>query len=193
MNGPLLLLGGTFDPPHLGHLILAACAQDQFGGAPVRFLPAGLQYRKGYAHSPAETRLAMLRLALEGAVGFDVDERDLWREGPTYTVDTLRGLHAEGERNLVLLLGADALADLPHWREPGEIVRLARLAVAPRPGAPPPEPPAGTAVTPVDMPGFAISSSLIQQRVAEGKGIRYLVPDAVEGYIREQGLYREGR
>ena len=172
--------------------VLAECARVQFGAERVRFLPAGLQYRKERPHSPASVRLAMLRLAIEGNAAFAIDERELRREGPTYTVDTLEALHADGERELVLLLGADALADLPRWRSPERILALATLAVAPRPGREEAPPATEVPFTPVEMPGLGISSTLIRARVAAGRSIRYLVPEAVRAYIERERLYREG-
>jgi nicotinate-nucleotide adenylyltransferase len=189
---PLIVLGGTFDPPHLGHLVLAECAAHQFGG-PVVFMPAGDPWRKTAAESaprdvsPAGHRLAMTRLAIEGNSAFRLDDREARRDGPTYTVDTLRELHEDGYRNIVLILGADALDDLPNWQSPAEIRALATLAVAPRDESGPAR---ATGVVTIDMPPLAISSTHIRERVAAGKPIRYLVPPVVETYIVEQQLYR---
>lgn len=190
MTEPLVLLGGTFDPPHVGHLILAACAAHQFG-APVTFMPAGDPWRKtdgpGVREvSPAAERLAMTRLAIDGDAAFRLDERETRRSGPTYTADTLEELHAEGNGNLVLILGADALDDLPNWHEPDRIRALATLAVAPRLGASARE---QSAIV-IDMPPVAVSATGIRERVAAGKPIRYLVPQVVETYIRTRSLYR---
>ena len=193
------VLGGTFDPPHVGHLVLGECARVQLGLERVAFMPAGDPWRKaGRDVSAAGHRLAMTRLAIEGNPTFRLDAREVERIGPTYTVDTLRELHAQGVDDVVLILGGDALADMPAWREPDVIAALARLAVAPTGAdgdagerawlaaqigldAPP--------VT-VGMPPLPVSSTLVRERVREGRPIRYLVPDAVEAYIREHGLYR---
>lgn len=188
-RGPLLVLGGTFDPPHIGHLVLAECARVQFGAEQVRFLPAGHQYRKQSPHSPAGVRLAMLELATAGNPAFVIDPRETERPGPTYTVDTLAELHAEGERDIVLLLGADALSDIPRWKDPERIAALARLAVAPRTGAQQ-VPALEFSFTSVDMPALDVSSTSIRDRVAAGRPIRYLVPDGVESFIRRESLYR---
>ena len=127
----MVLLGGTFDPPHIGHLLAGECARWQFGARQVVFVPAGDPYRKaGRPVSPAADRLAMTRLAILHNDAFVVDDREVRRPGPTYTVDTLREYHASGERDLVLVLGVDALADMPNWKEPAEMARLARIAVA---------------------------------------------------------------
>ncbi len=194
-SGPLLLIGGTFDPPHIGHLVLAECARAQFAAERTVFLPAGDPWRKtGMGEqtvSAAAHRLAMTRLAIEDSPAFAVDAREVERAGPSYTAETLEALHSEGETDLVLVLGADALHDMPQWKQPERIRELARVAVAPRAG--------GTAVAIsqaqailVDMPVIGISSTGIRARVAAGKPIRYLVPAAVEAYIREHALYCTG-
>lgn len=217
----IALLGGTFDPPHIGHLFLAECARLQFAAQSVRFLPAGDPYKKsastglpaasGQPPTASHHRLAMLRLAIAGNPHFVVDDREIRRPGPSYTVDTLEELHAEGHTNLILLLGADALADLPTWKHPGRIFELATIAVAPKPWqlhAPTDEPPspagpeAGSGVSAgaptglrspltIAMPPLAISSTLIRARVARGQPIRYLLPDPVETYIRTHNLYAQ--
>lgn len=199
-GGRIALLGGTFDPPHIGHLVLGECVRSQFDCERVLFVPAGDPYRKtgtdteenrraGVASpravTPGAVRLEMVRLAIAGNPHFAADGREVGRAGPSYTIDTLRELRAEGCEDLVLVLGSDALADLPNWREPGEIKRLARIAVAEK------EP--GAAIGPferVDMPLLGISSTGIRARVAAGKPIRYLVPEAVREFIEREGLYR---
>lgn len=194
---PIGLLGGTFDPPHVGHLVLGECARVQLGLDRVCFMPAGDPWRKaGRDVSSPTHRLAMTNLAIAGNPHFDLDEREVERIGPTYTVDTLRALHAQGLDDIVLILGSDALADMPAWREPDVITVLARLAVAPK-GADQSEqawlaaqaglrePP-----IPVDMPPLPVSSTLVRERVRARLPIRYLVPEAVEEYIRLHGLYR---
>jgi nicotinate-nucleotide adenylyltransferase len=197
-SGPLAILGGTFDPPHIGHLVLAECVGAQFAAKEVRFVPAGEPYRKTGVDTPenrasaviarpvtpAQHRLAMTRLAVAGNATFVVDDREVRRAGPTYTVDTLAELHAEGHSELILVLGSDALADLPNWRAPGRIRELARVVIAAKDGA---VLPGGETV--VEMPQLRISSTEIRQRVREGRPVRYLVPESVEAYIREQGLY----
>lgn len=186
----LLVMGGTFDPPHLGHLVLAECARWQFGCERVLFIPAGEPYLKtaaGRAVTPAGMRLEMVRLATAENPAFVVDDREVRRPGPTYTVETLEELAQEGRGELVLVLGADAAAGFGSWREPGRIRELARVVVAPK---------GELAVPPgfdvVRMPRLEVSSSLIRERVRAGEPIRYLVPAAVEGFIFERGLYRSG-
>ncbi len=194
---PIGLLGGTFDPPHLGHLVLGECARVQLGLDRVYFMPAGDPWRKaGRGVSSATHRLAMTHLAIADNPDFHLDEREVERIGPTYTVDTLREMHVQGLDEVVLILGSDALADMPAWREPDVITALARLAVAPK-GADESEQAwlaaqAGLreAPIPIDMPPLPVSSTLVRDRVRLGVPIRYLVPEAVEAYIDLHGLYR---
>jgi len=186
------LLGGSFDPVHLGHLIAAARAAEALELERVLFVPCARQPLKAAGPvASAAHRLAMLELAVAGQPGFVVEPLELNRPGPepSYTVDTLRALHARcpGER-LVLLLGADAAADLPRWRAVDEVVRLAEVAALTRPGAG--EPAAGLVRHVVAMPAIEISASEIRARCLAGKSIRYLVPDAVADYIDTEHLYR---
>ncbi|MCE7926935.1 MAG: nicotinate-nicotinamide nucleotide adenylyltransferase, partial [Chloroflexi bacterium CFX7] len=126
-----MLVGGTFDPPHVGHLLMAECARWQSAAREARFIPAGDPYRKaGREVSSAGHRLAMTRLAILHNDAFTVDDREVRRSGPSYTVDTLEEYHAEGERDLALVIGIDALADMPAWKTPARIGELARLLVA---------------------------------------------------------------
>lgn len=193
-----LLLGGTFDPPHIGHLVLAECARAQFGVDVATFLPAGDPWRKtGSAGmlepltsrqvTPASIRLEMVRLAVEGNPRLRVDDREIRRPGPSYTVDTLAELRNEGYTSIILVLGADALADMENWKEPARIRELATLAVAPK-GGPKPQLPAGAIE--VEMPLIGVSSTDIRARVASGRPVRYLVPPPVEEFITRHGLYR---
>ncbi|MEX0891859.1 MAG: nicotinate-nucleotide adenylyltransferase [Gemmatimonadota bacterium] len=184
------LLGGTFDPPHIGHLIAAREALERLGLDRVAFLPAAVPpHKTGSPISPAAHRLAMLRAAVAGEARFEIEEAELDRTGPSYTVDTLRALRtAAPGTDLVLLLGADQHAELSTWREPAAVRELARLVVIVRAG----EVPDG-AVERLDMPRIDISSTLVRERVARGLSVRWLVPGAVEQYIEDQGLYRTGR
>lgn len=195
----IAVLGGTFDPPHIGHLVLGECVATQFACDRVLFVPAGDPYRKtgtdtpenrkaavrGRTVSPGALRLRMVELAVVGNERFVADGREVRRTGPSYTVDTLRELQSEGHEEIVLVLGSDALGDLPNWREPGEIRRLARIVVAEK------EPGAETGgFERVEMPLLRISSTVIRERVAKGQPIRYLLPEAVREFVEEQGLYR---
>ncbi len=204
-TGPLIVFGGTFDPPHYAHLLAAECARTQFRAKTVLFVIAGDPYHKrvesGAAFSsqvaertggvsPARHRLAMLKRAIAANGGFAIDERELRRDGPSYTVDTLESLAGEpwAENGMVLLLGADSGADFWRWRAPQRILELATVAVVAKPGvARVPEPPLPH--VDVAMPPLAISSSLVRARVAAGLPIRYLVPDGVAEYIAAEGLY----
>lgn len=195
------VMGGTFDPIHLAHLILAEQARVFLGLDRVLFVPAGAPWRKADRRiAPVADRVAMVRAALAGDPYFEVSLIESERRGPSYTVDTLSVLQRQlgPQAELHFILGQDALADLPNWREPTRIVQLARLAVAARPGCPPPDPTALERAVPgireridvVPMPQVDISSTDIRRRVAQGISIRFLVPAAVEAYITAHGLYR---
>ncbi len=193
------VLGGTFDPVHLGHLILAEAAREQLALARVLFVPAGQPWRKaGRSIASAEDRLAMLRLSVEGNPAFEVSTLELERAGPTYTVDTLEMLREmHGGAELYFVMGVDALLDLPNWHEPQRILELATPAVARRPGQPDQAAPAEERMAGLsrrlvwlEMPLIEISASGVRERVRRGLSIRYLVPEGVAVYIRERGLYR---
>ncbi|HLF77691.1 MAG TPA: nicotinate-nucleotide adenylyltransferase [Dehalococcoidia bacterium] len=191
-------LGGTFDPPHVGHLILAEVAREQLGLSKVLFIPAGDPWRKADREvSPAQHRLAMTRLAIEGNEAFEVDDCEIKREGATYTVDTLRELRArlQPDDEIVFLAGEDALADMPRWKDPAGIAAAARLAIAPRSDADLPEglPFDTKQLLRVDMPYVDISSTGLRERARKGLSLRYQVPPAVDAYIRENGLYSSSR
>jgi len=190
------LFGGTFDPPHLGHLVLAEWARARLGLDRVVFMPAGTPpHKRGRRLTDAAHRLAMTRLAVRGNPAFSVSGLEARRVGPSFTVDTLQHFHARqpGAR-LYLLMGADSLADFPSWRGPGEIARLATLVVAARPG--PADPAQGAVargrVVMLDNPLVAISSSALRSRARAGRSLRYLVPDAVAAYVARHGLYGRG-
>ncbi|HEX5140162.1 MAG TPA: nicotinate-nucleotide adenylyltransferase [Dehalococcoidia bacterium] len=188
------VLGGTFDPIHIGHLILAEQAREQVALDRVLFIPAGDPWRKaGRDIAPAQHRLAMTKLAIEGVDEFAVDDCEVRREGPTYTVDTLRELRAriDEDDELFFILGEDALADLPHWHNPSQIADYACIVVAPREGADAPEslPFDPVSIVRIEMPYIALTASDLRQRVRLGRSLRFMVPVAVERYIEEQGLY----
>jgi nicotinate-nucleotide adenylyltransferase len=193
------ILGGTFDPAHIGHQVLAEQAREQLRLDRVLWVPAGDPWRKGsVAVTAGEHRLAMVRLAIAGNEAFEVITTELDRPGPTYTVDTLNeldGEYAAGE--LIFLLGLDALFDLPNWHRPAELIRLALLGVAQR-GDQHPEaeelerllPGLSGRVRWVEMPRLDISGTELRRRAAEGRALRYLVPPNVAAYIQEHHLYR---
>ena len=192
------ILGGTFDPVHIAHLVLAQAALEQLALDQVLFIPAGEPWRKSHrAITDASHRLAMLELAIEGNDGFGISDIEVRRDGPTYTADTLASLAGERlDDAFWFIVGADALADLPNWHEPERIVRHAMLAVAPRDAqevnvaALSIEGLTADRIAQFDAPRLAISSTDIRERVASARGIRYLVPDAVREYIEGHGLYR---
>ena len=194
------VLGSAFNPPHLGHLALAQEALWQLGLSEVVLMPTGDAPHKRIVDDPGrELRLAMTRLAAADDPRFSVSTLEVERGGPSYTVDTLRELHekAPGD-DLTFIVGGDMAHSLPTWREPAEVVRLARLGVAEREGLARADilerlaevPGAPERVDFFDLPRVDVSSSLIRRRVAGGRPIRYLVPDAVAGYIAQRGLYR---
>ena len=199
------VLGGTFDPPHVGHLLLAEEARLALGLGQVLFTPAGGPWRKaGQELSPREDRLAMVRLAVADNPHFAVSALEIEREGPSYTAETLAALRDQfgPETELFFIMGADSLADFPHWRQPQRILELARLAVAERPEPEDVPLEEGLAddlaramrerVVWLDMPRIDISSTAVRDRVRRGLSIRCWVPPAVEEYIRQHGLYVGG-
>ena len=187
------IFGGTFDPPHVGHLALAECARERLRLDEVRFVPAGRPpHKSGGRITSAAERVAMARLAVRGNAAFTVSTHETRRQGPSFTIETLRHVAAGALRTrLFLLIGADSLDDFASWREPEAILRLATLVVAGRPGVPRAgrrRPRRGPVH--LDNPEIAVSSSLVRARVRAGRSVRYLVPDAVSAYIARHGLYR---
>lgn len=186
------LFGGTFDPPHLGHLVLASEVCDALALDRVLWVPSAEHpFKRGQVRTPAATRLAMVRAAIQGDPRFEASDIELRREGVSYTVDTLRqlkGLHPDAE--LFLLAGADVVREMPAWREPHEVARLARVVAITRSGDGLPE---GLPLpaTPVSVTRLDVSATEIRRRVAAGETIRYLVPDPVRALIEDGGLYRE--
>jgi nicotinate-nucleotide adenylyltransferase len=196
------LFGGTFDPPHNGHLIVAQDAALALSLDRVLFMPAAQPPHKlGRAMSPAALRADMLELAIAGNPLFALSSLELQREGPSYTIETLASLTAqEPGVTWTLLLGADQYAEFETWRQPGAIRRLARIAVLARGGGSD-----GTAATAaaglppveqlkdgdvrVQVTRIDISATQVRARVAAGQPIRYMVPVAVEQFIFEHGLY----
>lgn len=190
------ILGGTFDPVHNGHLALAAAARAQFSLDVVLFVPAGQPWRKTREITAAHHRLEMLRLAIAGVPAFGISDIELQRAGPTYTADTLDALAGERlDDEFWFIIGADALADLPNWRDPERIVRHATIAVAPRNGAALDRavaavPALAGRIEPFPLPSVDVSSTEIRRRVGTGEPIGDLVPEAVARYIAHHGLYR---
>ncbi len=194
------VLGGTFDPIHQGHLVIAEEVVTRLNLAEILFVPAGQPWLKmDYPISAAEHRVQMVRLAIAGKPGFKLSTMEIERAGPTYTVDTIAQLQVQlgAGTELFFILGWDNLNDLPQWREPSRLVKLCHLVAVPRPGYPLPDLNSLEAVIPgltsstiiLDTPEIDISASEIRNRVAQGLSISHLVPKPVDNYIREHRLY----
>jgi nicotinate-nucleotide adenylyltransferase len=192
------ILGGTFNPPHIGHLVMVQEALTQLGLDRVDLMPvARPPHKEALADPGADVRLELCRLATAGDERLGVSDLEIERGGASYTVDTLRALHdRDPEHALTFIVGGDMAYSLPSWREPEAILDLARLAVAEREDlrrediAERLEPlHSGGRVVFFDMPRIDVSSSAIRGRVAAGRPIRYLVPDAVVEAIRDGRLY----
>ena len=195
------IMGGTFDPIHIGHLACAEQAREAFGLDAVVFIPAGNPvFKKDRAVTPAADRLEMCRLATRSNPAFDVSAIEIERGGDTYTVDTLRQLRAHYPDNVELrfITGADAVASIVAWRESAAIADLARLIAVTRPGYALSEERrafiegrGNFAVDYLEVTSLAVSSSDLRRRVAAGASIRYLTMQRVFDYIREKRLYRD--
>jgi nicotinate-nucleotide adenylyltransferase len=190
------VLGSAFNPPHLGHLALAQEAFARLGLSEVVLVPTGRAPHKEIEDDPgAGVRLEMTRLAVGDDERFAVSELETAREGPSFTYRTLELLREERpDEELVFVIGSDAAAGLERWRNPERILELASLGVAERPGVERSEVEAvvervGGRAEFVDMPHIEVSSTMVRERVAAGRPIRYLVPDAVAELIYERGLY----
>ena len=191
------LFGGTFDPIHLGHLILAeqcreACRLDR-----VWLVVAGAPPHKPGGRTAVGHRLEMVRIAIAGNRALVASDIEATRPGPHYSVETLEAVHHDRpDDELFFLIGADSLHDLPHWREPHRIARLASVVVVNRPGIDAPVAdwpdfgPEARPMIPVTIPPIGIASHDLRRRLAEGRSVRYQVPRGVEAYAEAQGLYR---
>jgi nicotinate-nucleotide adenylyltransferase len=196
------ILGGTFNPPHLGHLVCAQEAYLQLGLGRVILIPARIPPHKPVDEEPGvEHRLEMCRLAVAGdEERFGVSDLEARTEGPSYTVDTLERLNAhEPDRELFLIVGADVAADFRSWHQPERVLALAKLAVAERPGTRRDaveralaEVDGGQEARFFDMPEIGISSTMLRKRARAAEPTRYLVPDAVRSYIDRHRLYGGG-
>ena len=192
------VFGGTFDPIHLGHLIVAEDARVALELDKVLFIPAGQPWFKSYRQiTDARHRLAMVRLAVEGNPAFDVTDIEIRRTGPSYTVDTLtelRGQHPHAE--FIVILGVDALREIDRWHQPRQLFEQASVVGMARPGASldlsvlnAAIPGASRRMRLLDSVLIEISGTEIRQRVTAGQSIRYRVPAAVERHIHDNGLY----
>ena len=196
MGARLGVMGGTFDPIHYGHLVTAEEAQVQFGLDGVWFVPTGKPWMKEHeVVSPAEDRYLMTVIATASNPQFRVSRMEVDRDGPTFTVDTLRGLKGElGEDvDLFFITGADALAQILTWRDVNQLFDLAHFVGCTRPGVELASPviaklPADK-ITLMEVPALAISSTNCRERVGEQEPIWYLVPDGIVQYIAKRGLY----
>jgi nicotinate-nucleotide adenylyltransferase len=183
------LFGGSFDPIHHGHLIVAQAVVEALGLEQLRFMPAREQpFKAGQHLAPPEARARMVALAIADEPRFGIERAELDRPGPSYTIDTLRILRQrEPSQRFAVLVGADAARDLPQWREADALHQLADLVVFSRAGSRPPELP--WPVRSVTVPAIEISATEIRRRVSRGLSVRYLVPDPVGEAIRADRLY----
>lgn len=195
------LMGGTFDPIHIGHLAVAEEARQVLGLDTILFVPAGHPpHKRAEAVTPTEHRVAMVELAIADNPAFELSLIEVDRPGPSYTVDTVETLAADGDR-LTIILSAETFAELPTWHEPERLFEAARVAVAPRWGYPAPDPGWLAAAFPgredrvsyLEGPRLGVSSTALRARVAAGRSIRYLVPAPVAAYIAANDLYLERR
>jgi nicotinate-nucleotide adenylyltransferase len=197
------IFGGTFDPIHYGHLLLAESCREQCQLDEIWFVPAATPpHKRTRELSPARERLAMLELAIAGHPSFRLSSLELDRGGVSYTVDTLEAIRAERPADeLFLLMGADSLRDLPTWREPARLCEQATLVVVMRHGSPAPDLATLKSLFPadqaaqvrslqIDMPVIELSSSDIRKRVAAGNSIRFRTTRAVEAFIDTHQLYK---
>jgi nicotinate-nucleotide adenylyltransferase len=189
------ILGGTFDPIHEGHLALARCAKEQFQLDKVIFIPAFIPPHKMSQRdlTPAEYRYRMVEMAIAGEAGLEVSKMELDRPEVSYTVETLRELKKQyAGAQFFLILGTDSLAEISSWREPGEIMRMAKLLVGKREGAEHFTFPKGPQVEWIQMPLFPFSSTEIRKRIREGEPVESMIPKAIQNYIRDRKLYLKG-
>lgn len=186
------ILGGTFNPPHVAHLIVAQEVREAMELDEVVLIPTSVHAFKGPASADPRHRAAMTELAVAGDPALGADRIEIQRGGVSYTVDTLRALRErEPETDWTLILGRDNLEELAQWREADALPDLAGVVVTTRAGLAAPERlPFGGRCTLVDVPSLEVSSTAVRARVASGRSIRYWVPPAVEAYIREHDLYR---
>lgn len=199
-----IIFGGTFDPVHFGHLIMARAVAEALNAHRVLLVPTAANPLKNPPLVTAQQRLEMLRLAIQGDPLFSVSACEIHRPMPTYTVDTIRLLQQEGASGMCMVVGADMLADLPQWREIEQLLTMVDMVIACRPpirtadirreitamkGQLPDTQLGRLAQNIVETPLIDISSTQIRRRIAAGLGIRYLLPDAVADYIRTESLY----
>jgi nicotinate-nucleotide adenylyltransferase len=193
------IFGGTFDPPHIGHLILAEYAREALGAAKILFVPAADPPHKDSTRTGTEQRLAMLERSIADNPHFALSLVDVERPGPHYSLDMIRILQTQYPGSeLFFLIGADSLRDLTHWHQPEQLIRLCKLAVLPRPDVKVAAdmheaklPGLAEQVVMLDTPLVDVSSTEIAARLRAGKSVRYLVPQPALDYIVANGLYRD--
>lgn len=197
------IMGGTFDPIHIGHLVAAEEARDGFELDKVVFIPSARPPHKGgVTYSSPEARLEMVRLAIQDNPSMEVSDIEINRKGLSFTIDTLHKLHEiyGGDTGLYFITGADAILEILTWKEPEALFSQCIFIAATRPGYSLDELHEALAgldagaldnVRQMEIPGLAVSSTFIRERVAAGKPFRYLVPEPVWRYIKEKGLYRD--
>ena len=196
------VLGGTFDPVHSGHIIVAEEVKNKLNLVEVIFVPAGQPWLKvDRPVTPAEHRLQMLHLALADIPHFKLSTTEIKRAGPSYTLDTMIELREKlgSEDELFFILGWDKLDELSQWREPSRLIQACYLVAVPRPGCARPKLKSLEATIPgitqrvmlLDKPKIDISASAVRERVAQGLSVRHLVPETVNRYIKEHGLYAD--
>ncbi|UQZ35596.1 nicotinate-nucleotide adenylyltransferase [Paenibacillus sp. PK3_47] len=188
------IMGGTFDPPHIGHMLAAESARDAYHLEQVWFMPSHIPPHKHEAGAPGEDRLEMVRRAIEGHESFGILDREVKRGGVSYTIETVRSLQQEfPQHEFFFIIGSDMVQYLPKWREIEELVRRLTFIGVGRPGTP-----LDLAALPgyvadkvllADMPMVDISSTMLRARAAAGRSIRYMVPEAVFHYVQRSGLY----
>ncbi|MFH1681235.1 MAG: nicotinate-nucleotide adenylyltransferase, partial [Candidatus Eisenbacteria bacterium] len=195
MSGGVVIFGGSFDPIHVGHLVLAECAADELDAGAVLFVPAARPpHKRADALSSAEDRAEMVRLAIEKNDRFRLSRVEIEREGRSFAIDTIREIaRSSGCGRPFYFIGADGLVDLPGWKSPEAVLEEAEVVVAPRPGVD-----LGAVsglverVRLIETPLVGISSTYVRERVRRGESIRYLVPESVRAYLGRRGLYRGG-
>ena len=195
------IMGGTFDPVHYGHLVIATCARFEFQLDKVVFVPCGSPpHKSGQAISAADHRYRMVELAIAGNPDFEISRMELDRSGPSYSVDTLKSFRRSfgAETDLYFITGADAIVEILTWKRVDELVGLCSFIAATRPGYSLPQLNNAIQALPVEfqekiftfqIPGIAVSSTEIRERIRAGKPIKYLLPTEVENYITDHKIY----
>lgn len=185
------ILGGTFDPPHLGHLLIAEQVKEAFSLEEVWFIPANEPPHKEKASTSAYHRLNMLQLALKDNPAFKISRIEIDRKGKSYTIDTVKELLRKYPTiDFYFIIGADMVEYLPHWYKIDELIQLITFVGVGRPGYPLETP---YPVLPLHMPMIDISSTLLRERMKNNQTVKYLIPSSVDRYIKEKGLYGMGR